>query len=41
LAGDISPDIEWLEYTLKKLEENGRKYDCFSILRPTSPFRLP
>jgi N-acylneuraminate cytidylyltransferase len=27
LAGDISPDIEWLEYTLKKLEENGRKYD--------------
>ena len=25
----------------KKLEENGRKYDCFSILRPTSPFRLP
>ena len=41
LAGDISPDIEWLEYTVKKLEEDGRKYDCFSILRPTSPFRLP
>jgi len=41
LAGDISPDIEWLEYTLKKLEEDGRQYDCFSILRPTSPFRLP
>jgi CMP-N,N'-diacetyllegionaminic acid synthase len=41
LAGDVSPDIEWLEYTLKKLEEDGRKYDCFSILRPTSPFRLP
>ena len=41
LAGDVSPDIEWLEYTLKKLEEEGRKYDCFSILRPTSPFRLP
>jgi len=41
LAGDVSPDIEWLEYTLKKLEKNGRKYDCFSILRPTSPFRLP
>jgi CMP-N-acetylneuraminic acid synthetase len=41
LAGDISPDIEWLAYTLKKLAENGRKYDCFSILRPTSPFRLP
>jgi CMP-N,N'-diacetyllegionaminic acid synthase len=41
LAGDVSPDIEWLAYTLKKLAENGRKYDCFSILRPTSPFRLP
>jgi CMP-N-acetylneuraminic acid synthetase len=41
LAGDVSPDIEWLEYTLKRLQENGRKYDCFSILRPTSPFRLP
>jgi N-acylneuraminate cytidylyltransferase len=41
LAGDVSPDIEWLSYTLKKLEDNGRKFDCFSILRPTSPFRLP
>ena len=41
LAGDISPDIEWLAYTLKRLGENGRQYDCFSILRPTSPFRLP
>ena len=41
MAGDVSPDIEWLEHTLKKLEKNGRKYDCFSILRPTSPFRLP
>ena len=41
LAGDVSPDIEWLAYTLKKLEAAGRHYDCFSILRPTSPFRLP
>ena len=41
LAGDSSPDIEWLEYTLTKLREAGRTYDCFSILRPTSPFRLP
>jgi N-acylneuraminate cytidylyltransferase len=41
LAGDVSPDIEWLEYTLKRLKEEGRNYDCFSILRPTSPFRLP
>ncbi|UCE56864.1 MAG: acylneuraminate cytidylyltransferase family protein [Desulfobacterales bacterium] len=41
LAGDVSPDIEWLEHTLTQLRENGREYDCFSILRPTSPFRLP
>jgi CMP-N,N'-diacetyllegionaminic acid synthase len=41
LAGDQSPDIEWLAYTLGRLAEAGRRYDCFSILRPTSPFRLP
>jgi len=41
LAGDQSPDIEWLAYTLERLAEAGRRYDCFSILRPTSPFRLP
>ena len=40
-SGDTSPDIEWVEYTLKRLAEEGRRYDCFSILRPTSPFRLP
>lgn len=41
LAGDQSPDIEWLEYTLTALRERGHEYDCFSILRPTSPFRSP
>jgi len=41
LAGDQSPDIEWLQYTLGRLQKAGRSYDCFSILRPTSPFRLP
>jgi len=40
-AGDFSPDIEWVEYTLNQLRQDGREYDCFSILRPTSPFRLP
>ena len=40
-SGDSSPDIEWIEYTLKRLAVDGRRYDCFSILRPTSPFRLP
>lgn len=41
IAGDLSPDIEWIEYTLNRLKEEGRVYDCFSILRPTSPFRTP
>lgn len=41
MAGDHSPDIEWIEHALTHLREMGREYDCFSILRPTSPFRLP
>lgn len=41
LAGDVSPDIEWLAYTLDRLRDEGREYECFSILRPTSPFRMP
>lgn len=40
-AGDLSPDIEWVEYTLTRLRDEGQTFDCFSILRPTSPFRLP
>lgn len=39
MAGDLSPDIEWVRYTLDRLEEAGRTYDSFSLLRPTSPFR--
>ena len=41
IAGDQSPDIEWVEYTLTQLRDRGQGSDCFSILRPTSPFRLP
>lgn len=40
-AGDLSPDIEWVEYTLSKLRDMGRNYEVFSILRPTNPFRQP
>ena len=40
-AGSLSPDIEWLEDTLERLREGSRDYDCFSILRPTNPFRQP
>jgi N-acylneuraminate cytidylyltransferase len=38
-AGDTSPDIEWLEYTLAELRSQGRAWDAFGLLRPTSPFR--
>ena len=38
-AGDTSPDIDWLEYTMAELKRSGRQWDCFSLLRPTSPFR--
>ena len=38
-AGDTSPDIEWLEHALTELKRTGRQWDCFSLLRPTSPFR--
>jgi N-acylneuraminate cytidylyltransferase len=40
-AGEKSPDIEWVEYTLARLADEARRFDCFSILRPTSPFRQP
>jgi CMP-N-acetylneuraminic acid synthetase len=39
MASDTSPDIEWLEYTIGELGARGRRWDCFSLLRPTSPFR--
>lgn len=38
-AGASSPDIEWVSHALQSLAASGREFDCFSILRPTSPFR--
>src|SRR5688572_4819747 len=38
-ARDTSPDIEWVEHTLNRLREEGRRCEAFSLLRPTSPFR--
>ncbi len=40
-AADLSPDIEWLEFTLTELKKRGRPCDAFALLRPTSPFRTP
>jgi len=40
ISGDKSPDIEWVVWMLNQLEAQNRSYEIFSILRPTSPFRL-
>jgi CMP-N,N'-diacetyllegionaminic acid synthase len=39
IAGSKSPDIEWVVHALETLAASGRSFDCFSILRPTSPLR--
>ena len=39
LATATSPDVDWIVHMLGILERQGRVYDLFSILRPTSPFR--
>ncbi len=39
LAGETAPDIDWVRHALEALATAGRRFDCFSILRPTSPFR--
>ena len=37
-ATATSPDIEWIAWTLPRLEE---RYDVFAIVRATNPFRGP
>lgn len=39
ISGDTSPDVDWVVHALNFLAAQGRQYDAFSILRPTSPFR--
>lgn len=39
LATATSPDIDWVRHALEALAADGREYELFSILRPTSPFR--
>jgi len=41
ISWDKSPDIEWVVWLLNMLQGNGRDFEIFSILRPTSPFRQP
>lgn len=39
LAGTLAADIGWVQHAIHALQAEGGEFDCFSILRPTSPFR--
>lgn len=39
LARDESPSWEFIVYTLNKMKTEGRHFDCFILLEPTSPLR--
>ena len=39
IATATSPDIEWVRHMLDALGREGRTFEIFSLLRPTSPFR--
>lgn len=39
LAGDLSPDVDWVRHELSQLTNAGTSPAVFSILRPTSPLR--
>lgn len=41
LSTATSPDIDWVEHALDALAARGERPDCYALLRPTSPFRLP
>jgi CMP-N,N'-diacetyllegionaminic acid synthase len=41
MATATSSDIEWVRHAITALAADGRRFDAFSILRPTSPFRGP
>ena len=39
ISGDQSTDYDWLSWITDILKKNGKIYDSFGIIRPTSPFR--
>jgi CMP-N,N'-diacetyllegionaminic acid synthase len=41
MATSTSPDIEWIRHSIAELAAEDRRYEIFSLLRPTSPFRGP
>lgn len=41
LSEDKSEDIDFVLHALNELKKDGNDAECFSILRPTNPFRQP
>ena len=41
ISGDKSSDYEWVNWIINYYKNLNINFDLFSILRPTSPFRLP
>jgi CMP-N-acetylneuraminic acid synthetase len=41
LAADDTPTIPVLQYVLRRLEEDGERYEAVLTLQPTNPLRLP
>ena len=41
MAESASPDSDWVIHALEALAGQGRRFEAYSILRPTSPFRKP
>ena len=39
MAGDLSPDIEWVKHAVANVRDSGLSPDAVAILRPTSPLR--
>lgn len=39
LARDSAPSSEFIIYTLEKMRKEGKNFDCFILLEPTSPLR--
>lgn len=39
ISGATSPDIAWIRHVLDDMDRDGRRFDLFALVRPTSPFR--
>ncbi len=39
ISSSVSPDYDWVNYTIKNLSKKNINFDIFFILRPTNPFR--